>query len=103
MSLIGKLNYTEEKNTIDILSQIWNSIASTIEIFEGKQLDVLSEFTSKLLSATQPEKIQDDTFFSVCTFFLLFLYCIINLLNDQLVSWHDMMSDPIRTGDLLSL
>ncbi|XP_033176587.1 uncharacterized protein C1orf112 homolog isoform X2 [Bombus impatiens] len=76
MSLIGKLNYTEEKNTIDILSQIWNSIASTIEIFEGKQLDVLSEFTSKLLSATQPEKIQDDTFFSILEAVLTSLLCL---------------------------
>ncbi|KAK9310352.1 hypothetical protein QLX08_000345 [Tetragonisca angustula] len=65
MLLIGKLNYTGERNTIDILSQIWSSIASTIEIFEGRQLDILSEFMSKLFSATQPEKIQDDTFFSI--------------------------------------
>ncbi|XP_060832173.1 FIGNL1-interacting regulator of recombination and mitosis-like isoform X2 [Bombus pascuorum] len=75
LSLIGKLNCTKEKNTINILSQIWNSIASTIEIFEGKQLDMLSEFISKLLSATQPEKIQDDTFFSILEAILASLLC----------------------------
>ncbi|XP_061937111.1 FIGNL1-interacting regulator of recombination and mitosis-like [Apis cerana] len=65
MPLVGKLNYTEEQNIIDILSQIWNSIASTIEIFEGRQLDILSEFILKLFVATQPQKIQDNIFFSI--------------------------------------
>lgn len=73
MPLAGKLNYTEEQNIIDILSQIWNSIASTIEIFEGRQLDILSELILKLFVATQPQKIQDNIFFSVCSFFFFFL------------------------------
>lgn len=65
MSLIGKLNYAGEKTTVDILSQRWNSVANTIEIFEGRQLDILSEFLWKLFSATKPEQIQDDIFFTV--------------------------------------
>ncbi|XP_015435189.1 PREDICTED: uncharacterized protein C1orf112-like [Dufourea novaeangliae] len=75
MCLIGKLNYTGEKDTVDVLSQIWNSVASTIEIFEGKQLDILAEFTWKLFSATQPEKIQDDTFYTVLEAMLTSLLC----------------------------
>lgn len=70
MSLIGKLNYTGEKSTVDILSQIWNSVADTIEILEGRQMDILAEFLGELFSATQPEKVQDDTFLMVRTLFL---------------------------------
>ncbi|XP_076635469.1 FIGNL1-interacting regulator of recombination and mitosis [Colletes latitarsis] len=75
MSVIGKLNYAGEKTTVDILSQIWSSIADTIEIFEGRQLDILSEFLGKLFSATQPEKIQDDTFFTILEAVLTSLLC----------------------------
>lgn len=78
MPLVGKLNYTEEQNIIDILSQIWNSIASTIEIFEGRQLDILSEFILKLFVATQPQKIQDNIFFSVCSFLSVFFFVLYN-------------------------
>lgn len=70
MSMIGKLNYAGEKNTIDILSQIWNSVANTIENCEGRQLDILSEFVSKLFDAMEPETIQDDMFFTVGVFLL---------------------------------
>ncbi|CAK9797194.1 Uncharacterized protein C1orf112 [Anthophora quadrimaculata] len=75
MSIIGKLNYTLERNTIDILSQMWNCVANTIEIFEGRQLDILSEFMSKLFAATQPEKIEDDTFFSILEAILTSFFC----------------------------
>ncbi|CAK9828855.1 Uncharacterized protein C1orf112 [Anthophora retusa] len=75
MSIVGKLNYTLEKNIIDIVSQMWNCVANTIEIFEGRQLDILSEFMSKLFAATQPEKIQDDTFFSILEAILTSFLC----------------------------
>ncbi|KOC67475.1 Uncharacterized protein WH47_11654, partial [Habropoda laboriosa] len=75
MSTIGKLNYTVERNTVDVLSEMWNSVANTIEIFEGRQLDILSEFMSKLFAATQPEKIQDDTFFSILEAVLTSFLC----------------------------
>ncbi|XP_043256870.1 uncharacterized protein C1orf112-like [Colletes gigas] len=75
MPVIGKLNYAGEKTTVDILSQIWSSIADTIEIFEGRQFDILSEFLWKLFSATQPEKIQDDTFFTILEAVMTSLLC----------------------------
>ncbi|XP_076764071.1 FIGNL1-interacting regulator of recombination and mitosis [Xylocopa sonorina] len=62
LTLVGKLNYACEKNIVDILSEIWNCIARTIEVFEGRQLNILSEFISNLFSATLPESIEDDTF-----------------------------------------
>nr|XP_034189327.1 uncharacterized protein C1orf112 homolog isoform X2 [Osmia lignaria]XP_034189334.1 uncharacterized protein C1orf112 homolog isoform X2 [Osmia lignaria] len=64
-SMIGKLNYAGEKSTIDILSQIWNSVANTIENCEGRQLDILSEFVSKLFNAMESETIQDDMFVAI--------------------------------------
>lgn len=79
MLLIGKLNYVGEENTVDILSEIWNSISNTTEIFEGRQLDIVSEFMWKLFSATQPDKIQDDTFYTVCIAFII--------INSILVTW----------------
>ncbi|XP_053971865.1 uncharacterized protein C1orf112-like [Hylaeus volcanicus] len=75
MSVIGKLSYAGEKNTVDILSQIWSSIANTIEIFEGKQLDILSEFMWELFVATQPEKIQDDMFLTILEAMLTSFLC----------------------------
>ncbi|XP_031826476.2 FIGNL1-interacting regulator of recombination and mitosis-like isoform X2 [Nomia melanderi] len=76
MLLIGKLNYVGEENTVDILSEIWNSISNTTEIFEGRQLDIVSEFMWKLFSATQPEKIQDDTFYTILEAMLTSLLCL---------------------------
>ncbi|CAL7936084.1 unnamed protein product [Xylocopa violacea] len=65
LTLVGKLNYAGEKSIVDILSEMWNCIARTIEVFEGRQLDILSEFVWKLFSATLPGSIEDDTFFSI--------------------------------------
>ena len=76
MSLIGKLNYTGQKNTADILCQIWNSIADTIEILEGRQMDILAEFLKELFSATQPEEVQDDTFLMFLEAVLTSLLCL---------------------------
>ncbi|OAD52729.1 hypothetical protein WN48_00305 [Eufriesea mexicana] len=75
ISLIGKLNCTGEESIVRILCQIWNSIASTIEIFEDRQLDILSEFMSKLFSVMQPEKIQDDIFSSILDAVLTSFLC----------------------------
>ncbi|XP_078041227.1 FIGNL1-interacting regulator of recombination and mitosis isoform X2 [Augochlora pura] len=74
--LIGKLNYNEEKNIVDTVSQMWNCISSTIEIFEDRQVDIVSEFTRKLFEATQPENIQDDTFYTLLEAMLTSLLCL---------------------------
>ncbi|XP_076276645.1 FIGNL1-interacting regulator of recombination and mitosis isoform X2 [Lasioglossum baleicum] len=76
LHLIEKLNYTGEENTADILSQIWNCISSTIEIFEDRQLDIVSEFVWKLFNATQPENIQDDIFYTILEAMLTSLLCL---------------------------
>ncbi|XP_076651828.1 FIGNL1-interacting regulator of recombination and mitosis [Halictus rubicundus] len=76
LHLIEKLNYTGEENTVDILSQIWNCISSTIEIFEDRQLDIVSEFMWKLFNATQPENIQDDIFYTILEAMLTSLLCL---------------------------
>ncbi|XP_026671963.1 uncharacterized protein C1orf112 homolog isoform X2 [Ceratina calcarata] len=75
MILMGKLNYLGEKNIADMLSQIWNSVANTIEVFENRQLDILSEFMLKLFSVTQPEKIQKNTLSSILEAILASLLC----------------------------
>nr|XP_033340241.1 uncharacterized protein C1orf112-like [Megalopta genalis] len=72
---IGKLNYTGEKNTADVFSQMWNCISSTIEILEDRQVDIVSEFTRKLIEATQPENIQDDIFHTLLEAMLTSLLC----------------------------
>ncbi|XP_012143724.1 FIGNL1-interacting regulator of recombination and mitosis isoform X2 [Megachile rotundata] len=75
MPMIGKLDYAGEKHAIDMLSQIWNSIANTIEYCEGRQLDILSEFMLEFFSATKPKTIQDDTFFTILEAVLASFLC----------------------------
>lgn len=75
MFVIGKLGHEGETNTVNVLSQIWNLIANTIEIFDGRQLDILSEFMWELFNATRPAKIQDDAFVTILDAVMMGLLC----------------------------
>lgn len=59
------VNYSDNRDVINVLTKIWNFIASAIIECEDKQLDLLSNLVVILLDATCLKYLHDDSFCTV--------------------------------------
>ncbi|XP_018311038.1 uncharacterized protein C1orf112 [Mycetomoellerius zeteki] len=67
MSVMIAVNYSDNRDVINVLTKIWNFIASAIIECEDKQLDLLSNLVVILLDATCLKYLHDDSFCTVLT------------------------------------
>jgi len=59
------VDYSDDKDVINVLTKIWSFVADAIIECEGKQLDLLSDLIVILLDATHLKSLHDDSFCAV--------------------------------------
>lgn len=64
ISTIIMIDYSDNKNIIEILTKIWIFVENAIIVCEGKQLNILLDLLITLLDVTRLGSFQ-DMFFSV--------------------------------------
>ncbi|XP_012530927.1 uncharacterized protein LOC105833618 [Monomorium pharaonis] len=67
VSIMTVVDYTDNKDVINVLTKIWNFVAGAIIECEGKQLDLLSDLVVTLLDATRLKNLKDDSFCAILT------------------------------------
>ncbi|XP_018366952.1 PREDICTED: uncharacterized protein LOC108763642 [Trachymyrmex cornetzi] len=67
MSVMTAVNYSDNRDVINVLTKIWSSVATAIIECEDKQLDLLSDLVVILLDATCLKYLHDDSFCTVLT------------------------------------
>lgn len=65
VSAMVAMDYSNNKDIIEILTKIWSFVEDAIIECEGKQLNILSDLLVSLLDATHVGSLQDNTFCSV--------------------------------------
>ncbi|EGI70655.1 Uncharacterized protein C1orf112, partial [Acromyrmex echinatior] len=65
MSVMTAVNYSDNRDVINVLTKIWSFVASAIIECEDKQLDLLSDLIVILLNATCLKYLHDDSFCTV--------------------------------------
>lgn len=65
ISAMIAVDYSDNKDIIEILTKLWTFVENAIIECEGKQLDIVSDLFVNLLDATRLGNLQDNTFCSV--------------------------------------
>lgn len=65
VSVMITVNYSDNKDVMNILTKIWNFVAHAIIECEDKQLDLLTNLVVTLLDATHLKNLHSDNFCAV--------------------------------------
>ncbi|CAL1677663.1 unnamed protein product [Lasius platythorax] len=65
VSAMVAMDYSDNKDIIEILTKIWSFVEDAIIECEGKQLNILSDLLVSLLDATHVGSLQDNIFCSI--------------------------------------
>ncbi|XP_071647997.1 uncharacterized protein [Temnothorax longispinosus] len=65
VSAIIAVDYSDNKDVINVLTKLWSFVAGTIIECEGKQLDLLTDLVVTVLDATYLKNLHDDSFYAI--------------------------------------
>ncbi|XP_077269468.1 FIGNL1-interacting regulator of recombination and mitosis isoform X1 [Temnothorax americanus] len=65
VSAIIAVDYSDNKDVINVLTKLWSFVAGTIIESEGKQLDLLTDLVVTLLDATYLKNLHDESFYAI--------------------------------------